>query len=123
MRSGGATLKEVGTTNRTHLADYEGAVGPQTALLLKVHRSNFEQLGFVKEVSLQELAELSQRSGVPVVEDLGSGALVDLSDRGFPAEIYAPARLRAGADIVCFSNYLITIASFSFFLLLWFCAC
>jgi L-seryl-tRNA(Ser) seleniumtransferase len=104
LEAGGARLREVGTTNRTHLADYEGALGPETALLLKVHRSNFEQRGFVKEVSLPELAELSRRCGVPVVEDLGSGALVDLGARGFPAEVYVPARLRAGADVVCFSG-------------------
>jgi L-seryl-tRNA(Ser) seleniumtransferase len=104
LEAGGTRLREVGTTNRTHIADYERAVGPQTGLLLKVHRSNFEQRGFVKEVSLQELAALSRRCGVPVVEDLGSGALVDLSARGFPAEIFAPARLRAGADVVCFSG-------------------
>jgi L-seryl-tRNA(Ser) seleniumtransferase len=104
LEAGGATLREVGTTNRTHIADYERAVGPQTGLLLKVHRSNFEQRGFVKDVSLQELAALSGRCGVPVVEDLGSGALVDLGARGFPAEIYAPSRLRAGADVVCFSG-------------------
>jgi L-seryl-tRNA(Ser) seleniumtransferase len=97
-------LVEVGTTNRTHLADYERALGPRTALLLKVHRSNFELRGFVAEVGLPELAQLGRAHGVPVVEDLGSGTLVDLSAHGLPAESYAPARLRLGADLVCFSG-------------------
>jgi L-seryl-tRNA(Ser) seleniumtransferase len=97
-------LVEVGTTNRTHLRDYEGAIGPATALLLKVHRSNFEQRGFVAEVALAELVELGRRRGVPVVEDLGSGTLVDLRSRGFPEESFAPARLRSGVDALCFSG-------------------
>ena len=103
LEASGARLREVGTTNRTHLSDYERALGPDTGMLLKVHRSNFEQSGFVAEVSLQELAALSRHSGVPVVEDLGSGSLLDLSSRGFPIEVHAPSRLRAGADLVCFS--------------------
>jgi len=100
----GVELVEVGTTNRTHLVDYERALGPRTALLLKVHRSNFELRGFTAEVALPELAQLGRAHGVPVVEDLGSGTLVDLSAHGLPAESYAPARLRLGADLVCFSG-------------------
>ena len=104
MERAGVDLVEVGTTNRTHLADYERAIGSRTALLLKIHRSNFEQRGFVAEVSLTQLAEIGRKRGLPIVEDLGSGTLIDLSSRGFPAEVYAPARLKLGADVVCFSG-------------------
>ncbi|MEE9608603.1 MAG: L-seryl-tRNA(Sec) selenium transferase [Myxococcota bacterium] len=100
----GVRLVEVGTTNRTHPEDYERAIGERTALLLKVHRSNFEVRGFVSEVSLAELAEIGQRRGLPVVEDLGSATFVDLSQRGFPPDVDARARLRQGADVVCFSG-------------------
>jgi L-seryl-tRNA(Ser) seleniumtransferase len=104
LRSAGVRLVEVGTTNRTHPRDYEAAIGPDTALLLKVHRSNFSLSGFVREVSLRELAEIGAARGLPVVEDLGSGTLVDLSAHGFPTEIHAPGRLAQGADLVCFSG-------------------
>ena len=104
LEASGARLREVGTTNRTHSMDYERAIGPETALLLKVHRSNFEQRGFVTEVSLPELAGLSRERGIPLVEDLGSGTLIDLAPHGLPPETYAPSRLRAGADVVCFSG-------------------
>jgi len=97
-------MVEVGTTNRTHAADYEQAIGPDTALLLKVHRSNFELRGFVSEVSLAELVDIGRRHSIPVVEDLGSATLVDLRDRGLPAESWAPGRVRTGADLVCFSG-------------------
>ena len=100
----GVDLVEVGTTNRTHPSDYERAIHSGTGLLLKIHRSNFELRGFVAETSLAQLAKIGRDSGIPVVEDLGSGTLVDLSDRGFPAETYAPARLKLGADVVCFSG-------------------
>ncbi len=104
MARAGVRLVEVGTTNRTHPDDYRRAVGPQTALLLKVHRSNFRQTGFVREVALAELRAIADEFGLPVVEDLGSGTLVDLRARGFPEESFAPARLRLGADVVCFSG-------------------
>ncbi len=100
----GVDLVEVGTTNRTHPSDYERAIHSGTGLLLKIHRSNFELRGFVAETSLAQLAKIGRDSGIPVVEDLGSGTLVDLSDRGFPAETYVPARLKLGADVVCFSG-------------------
>jgi L-seryl-tRNA(Ser) seleniumtransferase len=104
MERAGVRLVEVGTTNRTHLADYEAAITPETALLLKVHRSNFAVSGFVAEVGLGELVALGRSQGLPVVEDLGSGTLVDLTDRGLPAEVYAPGRLALGADVICFSG-------------------
>jgi L-seryl-tRNA(Ser) seleniumtransferase len=104
MASSGARLVEVGTTNRTHPRDYEDAIGPETALLLKVHRSNFSQAGFVSEVGLAELVAIGRRHGLPVVEDLGSGTLVDLGARGFPAEAFVPSRVATGADVVCFSG-------------------
>jgi len=104
MASAGVRLIEVGTTNRTHLRDYEDAIGPDTALLLKVHRSNFALRGFVAEVDLPLLAELAEARGLPLVEDLGSGTLLDLRDRGFPEEVWAPGRLARGAGLVCFSG-------------------
>jgi L-seryl-tRNA(Ser) seleniumtransferase len=107
IAAAGARLVEVGTTNRTHPEDYRRALGPHTALLLKVHRSNFEQRGFVAEVEVGGLAELVKGLGPerPVVlEDLGSSTLVDLRGRGLPEESYAPARLALGADVVCFSG-------------------
>ena len=78
MEHSGARLREVGTTNRTHPADYERAIGPDTALLLKVHPSNYRVVGFTAEVGLAELVEIGRRRGIDVVEDLGSGALIDL---------------------------------------------
>jgi L-seryl-tRNA(Ser) seleniumtransferase len=104
MERAGVRLVEVGTTNRTHPRDYSAAIGPETALLLKVHRSNFEQRGFVREVSLGELVEIGRAHELPVMEDLGSGTLLDLTDRGFPADAFAPSRVRLGADLVCFSG-------------------
>jgi L-seryl-tRNA(Ser) seleniumtransferase len=104
MERAGVRLCEVGTTNRTHLADYASAITEEVALLLKVHRSNFEQRGFVAEPDIAELAELAKERGIPLVEDLGSGTLVDLADCGLPTESYAPSRLRLGVDVVCFSG-------------------
>jgi L-seryl-tRNA(Ser) seleniumtransferase len=104
LERAGARLVEVGTTNRTHPADYRRAIGADTALLLKVHRSNFEQRGFVAEVDLSELAGIAREHGLPMVEDLGSGTLVDLRERGLPEESFAPARLELGASLVCFSG-------------------
>ncbi len=102
MERAGVRLVEVGSTNRTHLGDYERAIGPDTALLLKVHRSNFEMRGFVAEVGLAELVALGRSRGLPVLEDLGSGTLLELP--GLPVEAWAPGRLRQGADLVCFSG-------------------
>jgi len=95
----GAHLVEVGTTNRTRAADYERAIGPDTALLLRVHQSNFRVVGFAERPRLAELAEIAARHELPVVDDLGSGALVRVGDEPTPAE-----SLRDGADLVCFSG-------------------
>src|SRR5207342_1460584 len=95
----GARLHEVGTTNRTRAADYERAVGSETALLLRVHQSNFRVVGFTERPSLQELADVARRHGLPLVDDLCSGALVDVEGEPTPA-----AALAAGADLVCFSG-------------------
>jgi len=100
----GVRLVEVGTTNRTHREDYRGAIGAETGLLLKVHRSNFEQRGFVTEVELPALVEIGREAGVPVVEDLGSGTLLDFRAQGLPPESFAPARLASGVDLICFSG-------------------
>ncbi len=104
MRKAGARLREVGTTNRTHISDYEQAIGPDTALLLKVHTSNYRILGFTAQVTLSELVALGQRYGIPVMEDLGSGALVDLSLRGLEKEPMVGESIQAGADLVTFSG-------------------
>ena len=104
MRRSGAILREVGTTNRTHLRDYAEAIGPETALLLKVHTSNYRVLGFTSEVPAKELAELGRQRGIPVMEDLGSGCLVDLRPYGFPYEPTAPNAVAAGIDLVTFSG-------------------
>jgi L-seryl-tRNA(Ser) seleniumtransferase len=95
----GARLREVGTTNRTRAADYEAAIGPETAVLLRVHQSNFRVVGFTEQPRLAELADLAHRHGLPLVDDLGSGALVEIGD-----EPTARASLAAGADLVCFSG-------------------
>jgi L-seryl-tRNA(Ser) seleniumtransferase len=103
MAESGAVLREVGTTNRTALSDYERAIGERTRLLLRVHRSNFRIVGFTARPSLPELVELGRRSGVPVYEDLGSGCLADLSPFGV-SEPVVSASTKAGADIVSFSG-------------------
>jgi L-seryl-tRNA(Ser) seleniumtransferase len=104
MERSGAILREVGTTNRTHPADYERAIGPNTALLLKVHPSNYRVVGFTSEVELGELAEIGRRHGLDVVEDLGAGALADLSRYGLPREPIVGERVAAGAALVTFSG-------------------
>jgi len=95
----GARLVEVGTTNRTRAADYERAIGPETALLLRVHQSNFRVLGFAEQPRLEELAAVARRHGLPLLDDLGSGAFVEVEDEPTPA-----AALAAGADLACFSG-------------------
>ncbi|MEE4261429.1 MAG: L-seryl-tRNA(Sec) selenium transferase, partial [Desulfobacteraceae bacterium] len=104
MAKSGGILKEVGTTNRTHLRDYENAIGENTALLLKVHRSNYSVIGFTAEVSLRELVELGTGHGVPVMEDLGSGTFIDFSRYGLAKEPTVQDSVAAGTDIVTFSG-------------------
>jgi L-seryl-tRNA(Ser) seleniumtransferase len=103
MEQSGAILREIGTTNRTHLADYENAINEKTRLLLRVHLSNFKVTGFTDKPSLEELAELSQRSGLPLVEDLGSGCLVDLAEFGV-SEPTVRQSVEAGVSVVMFSG-------------------
>jgi L-seryl-tRNA(Ser) seleniumtransferase len=104
MAKSGATLHEVGTTNRTRVADYENAINERTRLLLRVHRSNFEITGFTEQPSIAELATLAQRRGIPLMEDLGSGALVDLQSFGIGGEPSVLDSLRSGVDIVTYSG-------------------
>jgi L-seryl-tRNA(Ser) seleniumtransferase len=104
MRRSGAVLREVGATNRTHLRDYAEAIGPDTALLLKVHTSNYRVVGFTAEVTSRELTELGRERGIPVMEDLGSGSLVDLRRWGFPYEPTVPEVVASGVDLVSFSG-------------------
>ncbi|MCX6641403.1 MAG: L-seryl-tRNA(Sec) selenium transferase [bacterium] len=104
LERSGCKLVEVGTTNRTHLRDYENAITDNTAIILRVHTSNYTIIGFTGEVSLKDLAELGKRRGIPVVDDLGSGALVDLSKFGLPKEPMVQESVRDGVDVVCFSG-------------------
>ena len=104
MAKSGGILREVGTTNRTHLSDYETAIDANTALLLKVHRSNYSVIGFTAEVGLQQLVELGARHEIPVMEDLGSGTFIDFSKYGLAKEPTVQESVAAGTDIVTFSG-------------------
>lgn len=105
MKQSGARLVEIGTTNRVHLSDYEEAIAAEPiALVLRAHRSNFRIIGFTSEPSLAEIAQVAHAAGLPVVDDLGSGSLVDTSRYGLSAEPTVQEALEAGADLVCFSG-------------------
>ena len=104
MEASGAILKEVGTTNRTHLSDYERAINENTALLLKVHPSNYKIEGFTSSPEMTEIVELGHKHGIPTMEDLGSGSLIDLRKYGLPREPVVKERIKAGVDIVTFSG-------------------
>ncbi len=104
MAASGAILREVGTTNRTHFRDYQNAINESTALILKVHPSNYKIVGFSATPEISEIAELGRRSGIPIVEDLGSGSLIDLTRYGLPREPIVRERLDAGVEIVTFSG-------------------
>ena len=104
MEATGARLREVGTTNRTHLKDYAAAINDETRMILKVHPSNYRIEGFTKEVTAAELAPLARERGIPLVNDLGSGTLVDLARFGLPHEPTVHEAVAEGADIVTFSG-------------------
>jgi L-seryl-tRNA(Ser) seleniumtransferase len=104
LRQSGARLVEVGTTNRTYLHDYESAIGPETAALLRVHASNFRIVGFTHSVPLREMAELAHSRGLILIDDLGSGCLLDTTRFGLAYEPTPQESLRDGADLVCFSG-------------------
>ena len=104
MESAGAILREVGTTNRTHLRDYEGAIGPDTGLLLKAYRSNFELVGFTKEVALEEMVALGNQEDIPTMMDLGCGLMVDLSPFGIHRGTQVSDVVASGVDVTCFSG-------------------
>jgi len=104
MTRSGAVLREVGTTNKTHLRDYEAALSEHTGLLLKVHTSNYRIIGFTKEVPLEDLVALGQKHGLPVMEDLGSGSFLDVSSFGLEKEPTVREVVQTGADVVTFSG-------------------
>jgi L-seryl-tRNA(Ser) seleniumtransferase len=104
MAVSGAVLREVGTTNRTRLADYERAIGPATGALMQVHTSNYRITGFTQAVPLADLTALGKKHGLPVIDDVGSGALLDFKRFGFQGEPVVPDSIAAGADLVLFSG-------------------
>ena len=104
MEQSGATLVEVGTTNKTHFSDYENAITEDTSALLKVHTSNYRIVGFTENVPIAELVPLGEKYDIPVIEDLGSGVLIDLAKYGLEHEPTVQESIQAGADVVCFSG-------------------
>lgn len=104
MEQSGASLVEIGTTNKTHYSDYEDAITDDTVALLKVHTSNYRIVGFTESVPVDELVPLGREHGIPVIEDLGSGVLIDLSRYGITYEPTVQDSVRNGADVVCFSG-------------------
>jgi L-seryl-tRNA(Ser) seleniumtransferase len=104
MKQSGAKLLEVGTTNRIHISDYENALEKEPALFMRAHRSNFRIIGFTSEPPLDEIAEIAHRAGIPIVDDLGSGSMLDTSRFGLGHEPMVQESLKAGVDLVCFSG-------------------
>jgi L-seryl-tRNA(Ser) seleniumtransferase len=104
LRQSGATLVEVGTTNRTYARDYEEAITERTAMILRVHTSNFRIQGFVHDAELHDLAEIARKHNILLVDDVGSGSLIDVAQFGLTAEPLVPERIAHGADLVCFSG-------------------
>jgi L-seryl-tRNA(Ser) seleniumtransferase len=104
VRTSGAILREVGTTNKTRLSDYAAAIGPQSAALMRVHASNYTALGSIEETPLSELVALGRKENLPVIDDIGSGGLADVSRYGIRGERIAGDSVRAGADLVLFSG-------------------
>lgn len=104
MEQSGATLVEVGTTNKTHLSDYEDAVNENTAALMKIHTSNYRILGFTSQVESEDMVNLGRKLGLPVIEDLGSGMLMELTEYGLPYEPTVQQAVKAGMDVVTFSG-------------------
>lgn len=104
MEASGAIMREVGTTNRTHLQDYEKVINENTAALMRVHQSNYRIIGFTKQVPLNELVQLGHKYNLPVIDDLGSGAFIDFSKYGLPKEPTVQDSMKVGADVACFSG-------------------
>jgi L-seryl-tRNA(Ser) seleniumtransferase len=104
MEQSGAVLVEVGATNKAYIRDYEAAVTEQTGAFLKVHQSNFKMMGFTHEVTMEELVALGKKHGLPVINDLGSGLLIDLTPYGFPKEPTVTEAIASGCDVVTFSG-------------------
>ena len=104
MTQSGATLVEVGTTNKTHVSDYEENITEETKALLKVHTSNYKIVGFTESVGIDEMMPIAKEHGIPVIEDLGSGVLIDLSKYGLTYEPTVQESVAKGADVVCFSG-------------------
>ena len=104
MSTSGAILREVGTTNKTHLRDYAEAIGPAAGAILRVHHSNYRIVGFAAEPEIEELVELGAKHGIPVIDDLGSGALLDLQEFGLQTEPMVARSIKAGVDVACFSG-------------------
>jgi len=104
MEASGAILKEVGTTNKTHLKDYTSAINENTRAIMRVHHSNYRIVGFADEPAIEELAELAKEHNLPLIDDLGSGALVDLNEFGLETEPMVKNSIKAGIDVACFSG-------------------
>jgi len=104
MAASGAILREVGTTNKTHISDYKEAIGENTGAIMRVHHSNYRIMGFAEEPSIEELAELANTHNLLIIDDIGSGALVNLNEFGLTDEPLIKNCVKAGADVICFSG-------------------